>query len=533
MIESVTRKNLAHFLIPSISSGILFFLCFPSFEFPFLAWFCLIPLFFAIRNVTPKTAFWLGGISGTLYFLGTISWVTNTMVQYGKLPWVLSVLLMFLLVFYLSLYVATFSFLAHWASTSKNIPLFISAPLFWTMLEYGRGHFFTGFPWVLLGYSQYQSLWVIQIADTTSVYGISFLIVLVNVFFYEWVCFFFLRKENKSGKTIPWASSAFTLIALLITLFYGHSKISQTEEKKSFINLALIQGNIGQDIKWDRRFQEETLNTYLTLTERETQKGIDLVVWPEAATPFLFNQNLEYQKRILQFAHAQSTPLLFGSPSLTLLENSAPVLLNSAYLISPEGQIKSRYDKMHLVPFGEYVPLSSLLSFVNKMVEGIGNFIPGKTPLVMDLPKAKFGVVICFEVIFPELVRKFVNHGAQMMTTITNDAWFGYSSAPYQHFSMVVFRAIENRVSFARAANTGISGFIDSRGRILKKTNLFERTTLRETLFLNHEKTFYTQFGDIFAWVCVIMSFSIIIPSIYLEIKKKGKLHVGRNPGKI
>jgi len=524
------RNTLYHLVFPfgfSLLSGIFIFLSFPKYNFNFLAWFCLIPLFYAIRGSTPKTAFLLGGTSGIFYFLGTISWVTNTMVQYGKLPWLLSVFLMFLLVLYLSLFIATFSFLVRLASLTVKFPIFLTAPFFWTMLEYARGHLFTGFPWVLLGYSQHQSLSVIQIADMTSVYGISFLIVMVNAFLYDWVCFFSLREEDGSKKTLPWPSSILTVIVLLITLLYGHARLSDPEEKNSFITLALIQGNIDQEIKWDERFQEETLNTYLTLTEKETQEATDLVIWPEAATPFFFNQHLAYQEKILRLAREQSTPLLFGSPSLTRHENSGPALLNSAYLISAGGEIKNRYDKIHLVPFGEFVPFSSILSFVNKLVSGIGNFIPGETYVVMDLPKAKFGVVICFEVIFPELVRNFANHGAQFMTTITNDAWFGFSSAPYQHFSMVVFRAIENRVPFARTANTGISGFIDSRGRILKTTSLFEQTTLRETLFLNDEKTFYARHGDIFAWFCVIISFFILIPIIYFSLQKKGQHHAG------
>jgi apolipoprotein N-acyltransferase len=287
----------------------------------------------------------------------------------------------------------------------------------------------------------------------------------------------------------------------------------------------VVQGNIEQDKKWDQRYQRETLGTYLRLTQEALASPADLVVWPEAATPFLFNQSPEYEREITQLAQTYSTPILFGSPSLSMLQKGEPTLLNSAYLISSAGQVINRYDKIHLVPFGEYVPLSSVLSFVNKLVEGIGEFIPGKDYTLMDLPQVKFGVVICFEVIFPELVRNFVAEGAQFMTTITNDAWFGTSSAPYQHFSMVVFRAIENRVPFARAANTGISGFIDSRGEILKTSRLFEEVTLKDDLRITGEKTLYTQYGDLFAIICVILSFILLIRPLMKSPKKKGTKH--------
>ncbi len=431
---------------------------------------------------------------------------------------------MLLLAFYLGLYVAIFSFLVRFTSETTKIPLILRGPIIWTALEYGRAHFLTGFPWSLLGYSQYQNLIMIQIADITSVYGVSFLIIMVNSLILQWTLFFFNARRNL--KTFfPWATTGLTLLVILFTLLYGYFKLTPPQQKDPSVTVALVQGNIPQDQKWDLTFQEKTMEVYLGLTREETRQPTDLVIWPEAATPFLFNQHPEFQEKILRLAKNQSTPLLFGSPTITRGKDTGPVLFNSAYLVSSDGEIKNRYDKIHLVPFGEYVPLSFLLSFVNKMVTGIGDFMSGKTYTVMEIQKATFGTVICFEVIFPELTRQFVAQGAQMMTTITNDAWFGYSSAPYQHFSMVVFRAIENRVPFARAANTGISGFINSQGKILSTTALFERTTLRESLFLKKEKTFYTQQGDIFAAVCVIMLFLLILNGWIHTSKKKGMPH--------
>ena len=206
---------------------------------------------------------------------------------------------------------------------------------------------------------------------------------------------------------------------------------------------------------------------------------------------------------LTDFARENNIYLLFGSPAVKDYNK----LLNRAYLISPKGEILSRYDKMHLVPFGEYVPLTKLLFFINKMVEGIGDFTSGEEYSVMKTDGGRFGVVICYEIIFPELVREFVKKDANFMTTITNDAWFGKSSAPYQHFSMAVFRAIENRVPVVRAANTGISGTIDSLGRIKKATDIFVETYITDEIEISkeHKKTFYTRYGDIFSYICTLL----------------------------
>jgi len=222
----------------------------------------------------------------------------------------------------------------------------------------------------------------------------------------------------------------------------------------------------------------------------------------------------------MDLVRSSRVPLLFGSPALRFYPNGRPYLMNSAYLMSHDGILLGRYDKRHLVPFGEYIPLhSSLLFFLDKLVEGIGDFEAGTQAVVLPLPsreaqfsshpsdgKAAFGVVICYEVIFPNLVREFAANGADFMVTITNDAWFGKSAAAYQHFGMVVLRAVENRRAFARAANTGISGFIDPQGRILRATPIFEEAAFTGRIPLDRTLTFYTNYGDVFAYACVIIT---------------------------
>jgi apolipoprotein N-acyltransferase len=305
-------------------------------------------------------------------------------------------------------------------------------------------------------------------------------------------------------------------VLLLVALDLGYGAFRLSEDKASeppSLRVGVVQANIPQDMKWDARFRQETINRYKRLTHDLNSQSVAVVVWPEAAMPFLFEEDRAFRQQVVESVRADRVPLLFGSPASTTINNRLR-MFNSAYLLSADGQVMGRYDKMHLVPFGEYVPLSTLLSFVDKMVEGIGDFLPGRDYTLFQLPEAKFGTVICFEVIFPDLVRRFVKEGAQWMTTITNDAWFGDSSAPYQHFSMVVFRAVENRVPFARAANTGVSGFIDRTGRIQTAGPIFVEAALADTLRLRTQTTFYTRTGDVFAYACVIITLLMIYAAI-------------------
>jgi apolipoprotein N-acyltransferase len=305
-------------------------------------------------------------------------------------------------------------------------------------------------------------------------------------------------------------------VFLLVALDLGYGAFRLSEDKASeppSLRVGVVQANIPQDVKWDARFRQETINRYERLTHDLASQSVGLVVWPEAAVPFLFEEDKPFRQQVIESVRADRVPLLFGSPAVTTVGNRLR-MYNSAYLLSADGQVMGRYDKMHLVPFGEYIPLQKLLFFVDKMVEGIGDFLPGRDYTLFKLPEAKFGTVICYEVIFPDLVRRFVNEGATLMTTITNDAWFGDSSAPYQHFSMVVFRAVENRVPFARAANTGVSGFIDRTGRIQTAGPIFVEAALADTVRLRTQTTFYTWYGDVFAYACVIITLLMIYAAI-------------------
>ena len=471
------------------------------------AWVALLPLHRVLVGVTPGQAFRRGWLTGFLAFAGTMYWVVVAMHLYGKVPLPVSVMLMLVLAGYLGLYVGLYAWGFIRLEQRWPAAAWIAAPCVWVSLEYVRTHAFSGLPWGLLGYSQFQRLSLIQVANVTGVYGVSFLIVLVNVSLF--LLFRWALTENPQRLPRPWIPLASTIAAVTGVWLYGLGQLHLPSSDR--VTIGVVQANIDQAQKWDSTYRVETLERYRRLTET-VSPGSDLILWPEAATPFLFEQEPDYQSLVTGITKDAGVPLVFGSPALRRARDGTPYLLNSAYLLNPSGEITGRYDKQHLVPFGEYVPLERMLFFLDKLVVGIGDFQPGPGPTLLsftrgpDRRQTRFGVAICFEVIFPDLVRRLANEGADFLVTITNDAWFGDTVAPHQHFGMVVFRAVENRMAFARAANTGVSGLIDPAGRILTATPIFAEHAVVGSIPLGAPSTWYTRFGDTFAWACVIMA---------------------------
>ncbi|MHB8483673.1 MAG: apolipoprotein N-acyltransferase [Nitrospiria bacterium] len=499
-ISAMFKKALQLDTLLAVFTGTSLIFIFPKWDQEALAWVAFIPLLLSLEKKFPARAFYLGWVAGVVFFFGSLNWIITTIVTYGQISWITGFFAFSLMVIILSLYFGAFAWGIAYCSNILHFPKTIYIPTLWTALEFIRGHFFIPFPWVSLGYSQYLHLPLIQISDLTSVYGISFLIMLVNTVLFEIIAvFYFHGKEASPSSRFSWLPLACTLFVFLLVLSYGYIRLIPPDVPAKSVKISVVQGNIDQNKKWDEKFRNKTLSYYEDLSREADKNHPDMIIWPETSVPFLFEQELKYQTELKRFVKDLRTPLLFGSPSVTR-SSRGEEWFNSAYLLNSDGNRVDRYDKMNLVPFGEYVPFQSLLFFVNKITEGIGDFRSGERHTVFQLPNHPFGTLICFEVIFPELFRQFVNKGAVFMTTITNDAWFGRSSAPYQHFSMVVFRAIENRTPIARAANTGISGFIDSRGKIEEMTPLFVSAQLTYELKYYGERTFYTRHGDIFGW---------------------------------
>ncbi len=491
-------------LLAALSAGLLI-LAFPTPDLGWLAFVALIPLLLAIRGLAPIRAFYLGTLAGWLFYMVSVSWVTNSMMVYGGVPFGISMLALIVLAAYLSLYVGLFAMGISWmASAPWPLNLLIPSAL-WVGLEYLRTYALTGFPWILLGYTQYRHISLLPIASVAGVYGLSFLVVLINVALAQWV-----GGAPARFRSIVFAG-ALTLALLASPRLLSPPATSAGSEQA--IRVALVQGNIEQGLKWDTAMQATTIEQYRRLSLEAAKDAPALIVWPETAVPFFLRYEPALLGRVLDIAAETGSYLLVGSPDAEppAAADGGTRYRNSAFLISPKRELLSRYDKIHMVPFGEYVPLKSILFFVNKLAYGIGDFEGGRTYTIFDIPGGRFGATICYEAIFPDQVRRYVKEGAEFLVNITNDAWFGRSAAPTQHLAMAVLRAAENRRYLIRAANTGISAIVDSSGRILQASDIFVPTVITEQIRAERTHTFYTRYGDLFAWVCVIFIIAVFM----------------------
>ena len=484
-------------------SGVLIALSFPNSGLSFLAWIALVPLLIALEDTTPRTAFRLGMTCGLCAYAGILYWINVVITDYGHLPWAISILLYLILVAWLALFYG-FTTLVARAGEQIGIKTAFSLPVIWVAADLLRSFLMTGTPWAMLGHSQYRTLPLIQIADICGVFGITLLIVLANVVLYR-----ALRAISGAGIPYPVKSALILLILFIATLFYGFNRLNgQTQTTAATLRIAVVQGNIPQDVKWSPAFQDKTIAVYERLTRDAAKNGVDLVVWPESAVPFFFQDQPQQADRIKQLARELKTSILIGSPAHEL-RNGQRVYLNSAFMISPAGEVTGRSDKIHLVPFGEYVPLGRFLPFISKLVVGIGDFSPGERAVPLTVGQTQIGTMICAEAVFPEIGRAYVNSGARILANITNDAWFGRTSAPYQHLSIAAFRAVETRTPMVRAANTGVSAIIDQNGHINSMTGLFSEGFRNGEVTPGSGDSIYLKIGDIAAWLCVLLTIGI------------------------
>ncbi len=500
----------------ALLSSVLLLLAFPKSNLEVMAWIALVPLLHCLRGKGAGKAFILGWLFGLVFFLGQLYWVSPMLQVYGQIPTAASIFTMAALIVYLSLYFALFAAILSLCEKRLGNLSWLFVPLLWTTLEYARENaFFLGFPWGALGYSQYRNLQFIQVADITGVLGVTFGVMLVNSAAARFIQFLTEYRNEKfwcSRLLYPVMAAGIVIAALYL---YGNFRLKQIDRIASSsdkIRVAMIQGNISQNRKWDDDNVNFTLDRYITLTRQTSTRKPLLTVWPETAVPFFFQREDKRRERVMRLAEEADSYLLFGSPAYGYADGGTKYY-NSAFLLSPDGEEKGRYDKQRLVPFGEYVPLKWLFSFVDKIVVGEGEFSKGKGADLLSVEDIPFGVLICFEILFPDLARRQARRGARFLVNITNDAWFGRTSAPYQHFSIGAFRAIENRLSLVRAANTGITGLIAPSGAVIESTEIFEDGWLvEETPMASGLRTAYTRFGDLFAWGVVV--FTIITPLI-------------------
>lgn len=492
--------------MPAVVSGFLLTAAFPKLGLSWLAWFALLPLLFSLRNLSWFDSFRMGFLAGVVHYLTLLYWLVPTMHTYGHLPLLVCIPILFLLAAYIALYMAFFSLLLTLFCRSAALCLVI-IPVFWVSVEYARSTLFTGFPWGLLAYSQSDILPLIQISDITGPYGVSFLIAFSNATLFL-TCLYFGKKGWKGtpiSKRLCTGSITALIVFIGMAWLYGEWRIdsvSQLANTAPSARFTIVQGNISQAEKWDEAFTLSSTQKYIDLSLSAKGEHSDLIVWPETATPFYFLYDKPLTQLVRSGIQQSGTHFLIGSPSFA--QNAGNLrFLNSAYLIGPDGNVTGKYDKAHLVPFGEYVPLKKFMPFLGKMVAQVGDFEAGQKGRTIGWQDHRLGIQICFEIIFPQLSRLLAKNHAALLVNITNDAWFGSSSGPYQHFAMTVFRAVENKKALVRSANTGISGFIDPVGRIENTTPLFKEATQTQTLPLMQLTTFYSRFGDVFASICL------------------------------
>lgn len=514
----------------SILSGVLLQAAFPKLGFHFLVWVALAPLLLAATGKRLTEGFLLFLLCGISFFLGIFDWILEVP-EYKTIHH--SILAVYL-GSYFGCFGLAFCFIARqWGFT----PAFLSAPFMWVSLEYLRSNMsFMALPWGLLAHSQYEQTCLIQTASWGGVYSVSFLIMLVNVAVAALLFPLIYKTENRLGHNFQKKQRA-TVISLVAVVFasallFGLIKTSSPSRGERFA-ISIIQGNTDQREKWDPRYARAIMQTYAELTQKASSDNPALIVWPETAVPGALNHNPQLQQEVRNIAKRIRVPLLIGSAQHQKLgqkRQDQSEYLNSAYLIAPheENRREKRYDKILLFPFGEYLPMKTLLpwSFIN--VPDPGGYASGKEFTVFELSNYRFSSTICWENLFPDLVRQFVANGAQFIVNMTNEAWFGKTAAPYQFLSMNVFRAVENRVPVIRCANTGISCFIDAYGRVVGRVenngeDIFVQGHLTKKIHISQEKTLYTLYGDWFAYTCIIVSFSFIIFSIIRAVRGRAR----------
>jgi apolipoprotein N-acyltransferase len=481
-----------------IFSGLLLTIGLPDWDLYPLAWCALVPLFRAIQGKTPKQALGWGYLCGMVHFLTTLYWIRHVIFYYGGLPLPLAIGVLVLLCGYLALYPAVFAWVAQrW---ERHHALWVlGLPAVWVTLEWVRAHALTGFPWASLGYTQTRFLTLVQVADVTGVYGVSWLVVLANTV----VVSVLWRRPSRVGIAV-------LALCMVGSLSYGALRLDQVralqKESESWA-AAVVQGNIDQSVKWNPAFQQETLRRYreLSLEAAAGDPPPDLIVWPETAAPFFYGREPKLTAQLNGMLSEIGRPVLFGSPAI-IREDGEARLQNRAYLVDAEGVSLGTYAKRHLVPFGEYVPLQKLLFFVQRLVQAAGDFVPGSDASPIVWGGRKLGVLICYEGIFPALARETVRKGASALVIITNDAWYGPTSAPYQHLEMARWRAMEFRVPVLRAANTGVSAIFDGTGGECGRIPLDEAGQLACSVRSSPIETFYAVWGDVFAWLCVLVA---------------------------
>ncbi len=481
-----------------------------------LGWVALVPLLCALcsrdadgRSLRASSAGWLGYFCGVLWYAGNCYWIYQTMYLYGGLPKPVALVILFLFALYLGLYHALFGWLFGVLRSSKAsvAGAFIMAPFAWVAVELARARI-TGFPWDLLGNSQIDNLLVTRIAVVAGVMGISFLVVLVNA---GLAGALLLRGRPR------WIAGVSCLAVLVIAMVGGRLHgLEQAGRDVPMATAVLMQDNVevgavGRGVGPVNPANEMRDYSYRSLhpemSGTQAVGGGRLVVWPEAPSELLTNDPY-FRLAMSKLAQAADAPLIIGSIAVDLSASTERgyFAYNSAAWFDAAGVYKGHYDKIHLVPWGEYVPYKKLFAFADKLTQGVGNMDPGTERRVFITGGHTYGVFICYESIFGDEVREFVKSGAEVLVNISDDGWYGDTGAPWQHLNMARMRAIENDRYVVRSTNTGITTVIDPRGRVEVEAPRHVRGAFAFGFGYESGMTFYTRFGDWLAYLCLVVT---------------------------
>lgn len=478
------HKRLRLNALLAVVSGAALFLAFPKAGLFPLAWIALVPLFIAIRKTTPVSSLVLGLITGFVFFVGLLYWISI----FGYLPCTL-------LALWQAALIAVFALFANLFMTRGRFAI-ITIPALWTAIEYVRSLGMFGFTWGDLAYSQAGWLSIIQIASITGPWGVTFLVVLVNTAV-ALAILDYPKAKLQLAVTVALVLTAAAVGAISIAEINGNVVPDKT--------VAMVQG--GLDMTWrDADLLDEIYKTYWPMTEK-IGRSADLIIWPESTLPDYLPSSMALQSKMARLAMDSDAYILAGGPHVTPDDNAPSGFreYNGAFLIGPKGKLVGEYYKVHLVPFGEFVPGRSWLPFLENYKVREVDYSPGKEYNILHSDKGNLGVMICFESIFPQIGREFAKNGAEALFVITNDSWFQETAAAAQHHDFSVFRAVENRRYVARNAPTGITSLISPAGAVQNTAGLGERAVVQGKLAMMNQKTIYTRFGDWFAWVCIVV----------------------------
>ncbi|MBF0492440.1 MAG: apolipoprotein N-acyltransferase [Deltaproteobacteria bacterium] len=493
-----------------------------------MAFISYIPLVWIAKTQSIKKLFYQGLFFGVLFNLGSLYWLYTALNSFGGLHPAISIFVQILLSFILAFYFVLPWCLAKWVSQKNKIDFYFVLPIFFIAAEWCRCRWpMGGFPWGQIGYSQARTLSLIQIADIFGVYGVTTLVLWGNLWCFEIVKKIFPsplrgggRKRGRGVKLL------FFPLLLLCTFLYGKHQIQQLqslEEKSAVLKAAFIQGNIQQDEKWDTTSAKKIMGRYEQLTQQAAEEGAQFIFWPESSYPYdvILNEKavlLSTAKNLL--GKNEDRALILGA--ITEDHPHSDLFHNSALLI--DSKKLSVYHKQKLVPYGEYVPLKEYLPFLDKLTVQVGNFYPGQKFSLLESQGAKIGSLICYEDIFPEVARGHAFAGANLLANLTNDAWYGPSSALPQHLNFSIFRAVENRRMLVRVTNTGASAFIHSWGALESELPYWKEAVGKGEIKLLEVKSFYTRYGDVFAYFCLLSS----LFGILLSLLKRNPYSVNR-----